>query len=112
MQTSAFTVGPLRGMDQRWKPSPDTGLRVRDLGHALTGLQRRPDRDVAPSPHSLGEGPHGRGLPGLSSGVQHEVELLLHPRLEVGEARLGRQRVVPLGVARAGDVERPGHAEA
>lgn len=31
MQTSAFTVGPLRGMDQRWKPSPDTGMRVRDL---------------------------------------------------------------------------------
>ena len=31
MQTQSFTVGPLRGMDQRWKPSPDTGRRVRDL---------------------------------------------------------------------------------
>ena len=31
MQTTSFTVGPLRGMDQRWKPSADTGARVRDL---------------------------------------------------------------------------------
>lgn len=31
METQSFTVGPLRGMDQRWKPSPDTGRRVRDL---------------------------------------------------------------------------------
>ena len=31
MQTTSFTVGPLRGLDQRWKPNPDTGLRVQDL---------------------------------------------------------------------------------
>ena len=31
MQTTSFTVGPLRGMDQRWKPQADTGYIVQDM---------------------------------------------------------------------------------